>query len=162
MPSQSNSLGWIQPWCVITSSSSFALTGSLSPLAAKDTTEMATHLNGWNDQLQRENKFLWKTCWRILKIRSRSRQRWPDFCPWRQLLTPLRHIHTSSPPLCHMPIICYTILWYQLEHQLSPPSSQFLLLWLYGSQYTQVWWMFTKVQWGFWWDGLTPLPVQTQ
>jgi hypothetical protein len=52
-----------------------------------------------NDQPPRENKFLQKTCWIILKIRSRSRHSWPDFRPWRQLLTPLPHIHTSSPPL---------------------------------------------------------------
>ena len=53
-----------------------------------------------NDQPPRANKFLWKTRLIILKIRSRSRQSWPDFRPPRhQLLTPLHHIHTSSPPL---------------------------------------------------------------
>ncbi len=99
-----------------------------------------------NDQSPKKNEFLWKTCWRILKIRRRSGQSWPAFCPRYQLLTPLPHTHPSSPP---MSIICYTILCSQLEHQLSPPSSHLLVPWLYESQYTQVWWMFTKVHYFF-------------
>ncbi len=55
-----------------------------------------------NDQPPRENKFIQKTHWRIFKIQSRSGQSWPDFCPWRQLLTPLPHTHTSSPLCLHV------------------------------------------------------------
>jgi hypothetical protein len=54
------------------------------------------------------------------------------------------HTRTSSLHLHVTQILCF-----QLETPDIPPFSQLLLPWLYGKQYTQAWWMYSKVQWVF-------------
>ena len=81
----------IQPRCANTSN-------SYVPLAAIDTTKLATCLNGWKWHPPRENDFFSKNAWEKTQHPEWERTKLIIlFCPQRQLLTPSLNTHASSP-----------------------------------------------------------------
>jgi len=115
--------------------------------------KIATRLNGWKWSASKEKKILWKTCWRILKIWNKCRQSWLNFSPQRKLLTPLPHIHTSSPPYVYV-----SQYFFPSSNTSCPPHPHTFCF----RGFTETW-MFSKVQRVFcsyfWWIACLPLQM---
>ena len=106
-----------------------------------------------NYQSSRDDKLLWKTSWRILKVWSRSGPKWPNLLPWQQLLIFLPFLLIPHL-LSHNPFL------FGVQTLSAIPSPHLFFLRLYGNNIQKCdgcFLFFSKVQWVVGPRGLTSL-----